>query len=223
MQDPVCTAPPHAASGRGQGRSLCGADPADAITPVYSDIMTETPDSTTTSSRAATNSTSSRETHPLRHSNDQCLENAEQEVSSEASQLDKDSPQPLSTLLTECQLRSRGQGQIPSQESVQEHHQTQPRHRRRGEGLRSQLLISERQVRVSRLDICDPESSICRSEFRGLINLCHIAAAIWLVAAPVYSKFENGYWFDYSMLHAAFGDFLSLMTSWAFCLAYSFS
>lgn len=105
--------------------------------------------------------------------------------------------------------------------------QTRLGHRGEGHGRskfdQSVLLITERRVRPSRLDCCDPQSSISRSEFRGLFNLCHTAGGLWMLAAPLYNWYETGEWVDRELLHSAFKDIPILMSSWAFALAYSFT
>lgn len=91
---------------------------------------------------------------------------------------------------------------------------------------RSVLSCIERRVRPSRLDCCDPESNISHSEFKGIINLCRknqdvsfdcllpsdTLGGVWLLANPLYVRYERGYWMDPELSHAMFKDFAILVS-----------
>lgn len=90
-------------------------------------------------------------------------------------------------------------------------------------GLESRHTLIHREARPSRLDSCDPDSKISQSEFKGLLNLCHMAGALWLIANPLYCRFEKGYWIDPDLAYAVFKDTEILMAAWMVCFLWAFT
>eukprot|EP01053_Blabericola_migrator_P001673 Blabericola_migrator_1__1672@NODE_144_length_13005_cov_119_784279_g125_i0_p4_GENE_NODE_144_length_13005_cov_119_784279_g125_i0NODE_144_length_13005_cov_119_784279_g125_i0_p4_ORF_typecomplete_len510_score77_71MBOAT/PF03062_19/4_1e35MBOAT_2/PF13813_6/6_3e03MBOAT_2/PF13813_6/0_00086_NODE_144_length_13005_cov_119_784279_g125_i070968625 len=85
------------------------------------------------------------------------------------------------------------------------------------------VKVVPRHQAVSMLDICDSNSMVSKSNFRGIVVLAHVLCGVTLVANPVYSLFETGSPVDFTLADSMFSDFALLMTAWVLAFSWSFT
>eukprot|EP01055_Gregarina_sp_Pseudo9_P001764 Gregarina_sp_Pseudo_9__1763@NODE_219_length_3562_cov_43_099631_g204_i0_p1_GENE_NODE_219_length_3562_cov_43_099631_g204_i0NODE_219_length_3562_cov_43_099631_g204_i0_p1_ORF_typecomplete_len477_score76_75MBOAT/PF03062_19/21MBOAT/PF03062_19/3_5e36MBOAT_2/PF13813_6/3_9e03MBOAT_2/PF13813_6/0_00058_NODE_219_length_3562_cov_43_099631_g204_i020083438 len=83
--------------------------------------------------------------------------------------------------------------------------------------------IVERRPAPSILDVCDPDSRLSRSDFKGMVVLIHVLCGLYLVANPLYNMYENGYLIEPTLARALFEEFFILMAAWATCFTWAFT
>eukprot|EP01056_Protomagalhaensia_sp_Gyna25_P004706 Protomagalhaensia_sp_Gyna_25__4705@NODE_452_length_3394_cov_64_037258_g347_i0_p1_GENE_NODE_452_length_3394_cov_64_037258_g347_i0NODE_452_length_3394_cov_64_037258_g347_i0_p1_ORF_typecomplete_len455_score36_25MBOAT/PF03062_19/12MBOAT/PF03062_19/6e36MBOAT_2/PF13813_6/2_7e03MBOAT_2/PF13813_6/6_8e03MBOAT_2/PF13813_6/0_00018_NODE_452_length_3394_cov_64_037258_g347_i0181382 len=88
-----------------------------------------------------------------------------------------------------------------------------------------QLLIHiiERRASPSILDICDSNSTINQSDFKGIVILLHVLCGLYLIANPIYKLYETGRPIESTLAKDMFSDFFLLMFAWAACFAWAFT